>query len=230
MVGTNNRPEISVGIADNFKNLLEEMPASEAYNMGIGVGIIGGILIGIFLCLCLVVIVYFLSREDKSNTDITEESESSNTETAVTQPVNNAKYIKYIGIFLIIAMVIGTIIGIQNVDRYFKKDYETSEDSGNNQSSTPEYKNAQNTDIIINVNNMDLYIQASEKIEGLIVKINYLDKDKNILKTETVNVGKIAPGNTFHHTLTKSGIQISDLDKLESVTVDVIEGKIYKDK
>lgn len=229
-MGTNNTPDMNIGIDDNFKNLLEDMPSSEALNMGLGVGIIGGILIGIFLCLCLVVIVYFLSREDNPSTDITEESESGNTETTVTKPSNNEKYIKYIGIFLIIAMVIGTIIGIQNVDGYFKKDYETSEDSGNNQSSTPEYNNAKNTDIIINVNNMDLSIQASEKIEGLIVKINYLDKDKNILKTETVNVGKIAPGNTFHHTLTKSGMQISDLDKLKSVAVDVIEGKISENK
>ena len=136
------------------------------------------------------------------------------------------KITKYIVYLLIITMLFGTIGGMLYTDSYFKKDYEISESENDKQTSTPKYRNAKNKDIITNVNNMTLSIQASEKIEGLVVKVNYLDKDKNILKTENVNVGNIAPGNTFQHTLTKSGIQVPDLDKLKSVTVEVIDGTI----
>ena len=73
-----------------------------------------------------------------------------------------------------------------------------------------------------------LYIQASEKINDLVVEVKYLDKNKNILKTETVNVGNIAPGNTFEYRLTKTGMQISDLDKLKSFSIRVVDGKIQK--
>ena len=217
MVGTDNRPEMSVGINDNFQNLLEEMPASEAYNMGIGIGIIGGILIGIFLCLLLVMAFYYFQK----NTEEIELEEHQAPE--VTKEKKITKYIVYL---LIITMLFGTIGGMLYTDSYFKKDYEISESENDKQTSTPKYRNAKNKDIITNVNNMTLSIQASEKIEGLVVKVNYLDKDKNILKTENVNVGNIAPGNTFQHTLTKSGIQVPDLDKLKSVTVEVIDGTI----
>ena len=217
MVGTDNRPEISVGISDNFQNLLEEIPANEAYNMGIGIGIIGGILIGIFLCLLLVMAFYYF----RSNIEKTEPEEQQTPEETKEKRVT--KYIVYL---LIIALLFGTIGGMLYADSYFKKDYEISEYEENKQTSTPEYRSAKNKDIIINVNNMTLSIQASEKIEGLVVKVNYLDKDKKVLKTENVNVGNIAPGNTFQHTLTKNGMQIPDLDKLKSVTVDVIDGTI----
>ena len=64
---------MTVGISDNFQNLLEEMPASEAYDMGIGVGLLGGILIGIILCLVLVLIVYYFQNTEKTE-EIKEEA------------------------------------------------------------------------------------------------------------------------------------------------------------
>lgn len=216
---------MNVTISDNFQNLLEEMPASEAYNMGIGVGIIGGIMIGIFLCLLLVTVVYFLRKEN--NEDV-ENNKTESENKPISNKNNDAKIIKYIACFLVVVMLIGTIVGLQNVDSYFKKDYESSSNVGNENKDTPTTKtrNATTKDIIANVSNMLLSVQASEKIKGLVIEIDYLDKSKNILKTDTINVGNIAPGNTFQHRLTKTGMQISDLDKLKSFNIRVINGTI----
>ena len=81
---------MNVTISDNFQNLLEEMPASEAYNMGIGVGIIGGIMIGIFLCLLLVTVVYFLRKEN--NEDV-ENNETESENKPISNKNNDAKII-----------------------------------------------------------------------------------------------------------------------------------------
>ena len=92
-------------------------------------------------------------------------------------------------IFIIIALIIGSIVMVCTIAGNM--------DGGNSPSLSLTSRDATNDDIIAKVENRVLYIQASEKINDLVVEVKYLDKNKNILKTETVNVGNIAPGNTF---------------------------------
>lgn len=233
IVSDNGQPEAEIGIDDNFRNLLEDMPSSEALKMGLDVGIIGGILIGIFICLVLTILVYFLTKKDAPSADIIEDRESCNTETVVTELSNDTKFIKYIGIFLIFAMVIGTIIGIQNVDSYFKKDYESSSDVNNENKDIPTQKtrNATLDDIYTKITtisdeNRTITIQASEKIKSLVIEVRFVDKDGRILKTQEIEVGNISPGNEFTYKLTRDGIQISDLDKINSFKIRVTSGTI----
>lgn len=123
-------------------------------------------------------------------------------------------------IFIIIALLIGGIIAI----------YATIQGIEGNESPIISLgtRDATNDDIIANVENRILSIQASEKISNLVVEVKYLDKDKKILKTENINVGNIAPGNTFEYRLTLTGIQVPDLDKLKTFSIRVIEGTIKK--
>lgn len=69
-------------------------------------------------------------------------------------------------------------------------------------------------------------IQANEKIENLIIEIDFLDKDKHVLKTETIRIGKITPGNEYKYELNQTGMEISQLDKTKSFNTRVIGGYI----
>ena len=159
-----------------------------------------------------------MKSRTKENEEITE-LEISKTETDIPKTEDDKFETKFIiGFIVIMVLICAIAVGVAIKS--------SNEDDKQDETPITETRNATNKDIIINVNNMTLSIQASEKIEGLVVKVNYLDKDKNILKTENVNVGNIAPGNTFQHTLTKNGMQVPDLDKLKSVTVEVIDGTI----
>ena len=214
MVGTNGTPDFEVTLADNFQNIMEEHGSTIMFMFFFG------IFIGIFISYVFYRIYKFIKSYKTDNTA----SEAKPEECVIEQKVyttdndNKEDMIGIIVFILVIALVavcaVCVAVGISNKDD--KQD----------ETSITETRDANNKDIIINVNNMTLSIQSSEKIVGLVVKVNYLDKDKNILKTEKVNVGNIAPGNTFQHTLTKSGMQVPDIDKFKSVTVDVIDGTI----
>ena len=212
MVETDNRPEMSVGLANNIQNIMEE------YGDTIYFFFFLGILCGILLSYICYKVYKFIKSRTKEKQEIPE-SEISKTEINIQKAEDDKFETKFIiGFIVIIVLICAIAVGVTIKS--------SNEDDKQDETPITETRNATNKDIIINVNNMTLSIQASEKIEGLVVKVNYLDKDKNILKTENVNVGNIAPGNTFQHTLTKSGMQVPDLDKLKSVTVEVIDGTI----
>lgn len=69
-------------------------------------------------------------------------------------------------------------------------------------------------------------LQANEKIENLVIEIDFLDKNKKVLKTETLNIGKVTPGNVYKYEISQSGMEIDDLDKTKSFHTRVIEGNI----
>lgn len=211
MVGTNNTPEISVGIGNNIQNIMEEY--GDTIWFFFFLGILCGILLS-YICYRTYKFIKFRTRKEEIN-----ESEISKVETDIPKTEEDKFETKFIIGFIVIMVLICVIAVGVAISNQNKADDQ-------NELPVAETRDATNKDIIINVNNMTLSIQASEKIEGLVVKVNYLDKNKNILKTENVNVGNIAPGNTFQYTLTKTGMQVPDLDKLKSVTVDVIDGKI----
>ena len=69
-------------------------------------------------------------------------------------------------------------------------------------------------------------LQANEKIDDLVIEIKFLDKDQNVLKTETIKVGKVAPGNEYKFEIDQSGIDINKIGKTKSFKTRVIEGYI----
>lgn len=218
IVSDNGTPDYEVTLSDSFQNIMEECGETIIFALFLG------IFIGIAISrLCFVIHRYFkrkASSEELIKDEIkSEENKLPIVETNVKNNTEDKFETKFIiGFILVIVLICVIAVGVA-ISNSNKTDDQ-------NETPVAETRDATNKDIIINVNNMTLSIQASEKIEGLVVKVKYLDKDKNILKTENVNVGNIAPGNTFQHTLTKTGMQVPDLDKLKSVTVDVIDGTI----
>ena len=89
-------------------------------------------------------------------------------------------------------------------------------------------RDATTEDIFVKVENKTLYIQASDKIEDLVLKVRYLDKSGKTLKTEDIKVGNITPGNEFSYKLTESGIAFADIGKVHSYKIAVEEGKVKK--
>ena len=222
-MGTDNIPELSVGIDDNFQNLLEEMPVKEIYNMGIGIGIIIGIIVGIIFSLILVMVVYYFQEESKEKATMENPKKSDDEK--------EKRVTKYIAYLLILAIIFGSIFGLAFTNGYFNKDYESSERTENNQISTPEERDATSNDIYckttkISNDNRTITIQASEKIKGLVIEVKFVDKNGKILKIQEINVGNISPGNEFTYKLDFEDMKASDINKVNSFKIKVTNGTI----
>ena len=71
-------------------------------------------------------------------------------------------------------------------------------------------------------------LQANEKIENLVIEIDFLDKNKDIVKTERIEIGKVVPGNEYKIELNQNGIAFDRLDKTTQFRTRVIEGTIIE--
>ena len=225
LVSDDGKPDVTIGYDDNFQNLLEKMPTKEILNMGIIIGIIIGVLIGIFLCLILATVVYFLQKENNEN-------DESNTENkAIPDQNTDSKIIKYISYLLVVAMVIGTIAAITNVDSYLNSDY-SEENNENTSGSKTRY--ATLDDIYTKITtvsnkNRTISIQASEKIKGLIIEVRFIDKDGGILETQEIDIGNISPGNEFTYKLNVDELETSKINKIDSFRIRVTGGTIEEE-
>lgn len=71
-------------------------------------------------------------------------------------------------------------------------------------------------------------LQANEKIENLVIEIDFLDKNEYIIKTERIEIGKVTPGNEYKIKLNQNGIAFDRLDKTTQFRTRVIEGTIIE--
>lgn len=97
--------------------------------------------------------------------------------------------------------------------------------------------NADNSDIMVEfvsipriLESDDYYmlIQAQEKIENLKIEVKYLSSSGRVLKTETIDVGKVVPGNEYRIELSQSGMDFDDIDKTSKISYRVVGGTIKK--
>ena len=97
--------------------------------------------------------------------------------------------------------------------------------------------NADNSDIMVEfvsipriLESDDYYmlIQAQEKIENLKIEVKYLSSSGRVLKTETIDVGKVVPGNEYRIELSQSGMDFDDIDKTSGISYRVVGGTIKK--
>ncbi len=95
--------------------------------------------------------------------------------------------------------------------------------------------NADNSDIMVEfvsvpriLESDDYYmiIQAQEKIENLKIEVKYLSSNGKVLKTETIDVGKVVPGNEYRIELSQSGMDFDDIDKTTKISYRVVGGTI----
>ena len=229
---------INVSAADNIKNIMEE--CGDFVWLMFFLGIIVGIIVScIFYCINkfikngntnnvktkenVIVHKEETTEEDDEKTIMKEDEVKEKKEKEVED--NNefylGKFFLYFGIFFAIMLVIVTII-ISTSD---------VNNNGENNSPTSSIGNSTNNDIYTKITTITedyrtISIQASEKIEGLVIEVRFLDKDGNILKTQRIDVGNIAPGNEFTYKLTRDGMQIKDLDRINSFTIRVTDGTI----
>lgn len=99
-------------------------------------------------------------------------------------------------------------------------------------------RNAKNSDIDIDFVQVPHYskadeyivkIQANEKIKSLIIEIDYLDKNRNILKTEIIEIGDVTPGNVYTYTINQNGMNPDNIDKTKSFKYRVTKGYVIEE-
>lgn len=99
-------------------------------------------------------------------------------------------------------------------------------------------RDAKNNDIDIDFVQVPCYtkadeyivkIQANEKIKSLIIEIDYLDKNRNILKTEIIEIGDVTPGNVYTYTINQNGMNPDNIDKTKSFKYRVTKGYVIKE-
>jgi len=113
-----------------------------------------------------------------------------------------------------------------------------SKDSNDGETSTSynsqKYNSVQLSDIIVSFERKTnyfesddyfMYIQAQEKIEGLKLLVTFKDSKGQTLKSETINIGKIVPGNHYKFELSQTGVNPSDVDKTEKFSYEIVSGK-----
>lgn len=134
-------------------------------------------------------------------------------------------------IFLFVAIaLVSSIITLEYMN--------TGNDKINNffDSITAERK-ATNKDIVTEFESITQYskadeykmrLQANEKIKNLVLEIDFLDKNGNVLKTETIKVGNVTPGNEYNIKLSQGGMSPSDIDKTKRFKIRVINGYVVK--
>lgn len=69
-------------------------------------------------------------------------------------------------------------------------------------------------------------LQVQEKIENLKLKVSFLSSKGKVLKTETLYIGKVVPGNEYSYKLSLNGMDPSDLDSIQKFSYIIVDGKI----
>ena len=139
--------------------------------------------------------------------------------------------IKLLGVCLLV-LVVGIIIALC-VSSFVENGLD------DNKKDTPSYgeskRYAKASDLVISFKRNDklfendeyyMIIQAQEKITGLELEIDYKTSGGKYIKTETVYVGKVVPGNQYRFELSQNGMDPSYLNKTEKFSYRVISGTI----
>lgn len=239
MIKPINNPELTVGIDDNFQNLMEE------YGDFVWLIFILGIILGIIISLIFYQIYDFL-RDKKPEEEFTmkvKETQNSNIqrngmensnfsnncEEATVKKDNTKKEEKDMTFFVIIFLLVSFLIVAIVIS------CATMNDNSGGIIKDVFSKKATTDDITLDyyeipsITGSDKYyviLQANEKIEDLVIEIDFLDKDKKILKTEEIEIGKVTPGNEYKFELNQSGMNFNQLDKTQSFRTRVTEGYI----
>ena len=136
---------------------------------------------------------------------------------------------------LILAVVFVTVFGIIMIAVTMNNNNDNGTSNTNNSLTNLFQKKATTNDIIMEYQEIPsisgaakyyAILQANEKINDLIIEIDFLDQNKSVLKTERIEIGKVAPGNEYKLQLDQSGIAINQLDKTTSFKVRVVNGYI----
>jgi len=144
-------------------------------------------------------------------------------------------------IIAVVVVIIGISVALSGTDTKG-----TSGSSGSSSSSstggsfwTPGTRSAKNDDVHLEITTIpgffisdDFYrleLQAQEKITGLVLEIDFKNESGRVLKTETLNVGKVVPGNRYSFELTQSGMSADDLNTAEKFSWRVKSGTVEED-
>lgn len=143
---------------------------------------------------------------------------------------NGCLWIAIILLLAIIALFITGIIAYQTINE--------GNDIDDIKNAITSDRNAKNNDIDIDFVQVTYYtkadeyivkIQANEKIKSLIIEIDYLDKNRNILKTEELDIGNITPGNIYTFTINQNGMHPDKIDKTKSFKYRVTKGYVIEE-
>ncbi|MBQ7344372.1 MAG: zinc ribbon domain-containing protein [Clostridia bacterium] len=167
----------------------------------------------------------FCGSEQQSTTSISEKTSSTEEEKSST-PLWGI----FFGCLIFIFIIVLIIVIVTN-------DNSSTPTSPSSDSSSTEYttRSAKTSDLIINFKKTDnlfeaddyyMIIQAQEKITNLKLSIDYKDSSGRILKTETVYVGKVVPGNEYKFNLSLNGMNPSDLDKISKFSYKITSGTV----
>lgn len=149
--------------------------------------------------------------------------------------------------FLVIAMLAVVVWGFANAGESGKTQGGNPSGNANPGSSSqgssshfPSWTNrkAKNEDVILNFSVIPgifeedkhyVKVQAQEKITDLRLEISFLDAAGNVLLTQTINVGKVVPGNEYSYRLSLSGMAFKDLDSIKKYSWRVSGGTVEED-
>lgn len=99
-------------------------------------------------------------------------------------------------------------------------------------------RKAKNEDVILQFNVIPgifeedthyVKLQTQEKITDLRLEISFLDADERVLLTQTVNAGKVVPGNEYSYRLSLTGMAFKDLDAIEKYSWRVSGGMVEEE-
>lgn len=175
----------------------------------------------------------FCGAHQKAQENKTLEGNKEATQDEINQEEDKNGLVKFFlvcGITVLILFLIAVVIGLAN-----------DNGSGGKSSENEDYsyqsnkKAAKNSDIIISfkresrilaADDYYMIIQAQEKITGLKLEIDYKTSGGTYIKTETVYVGKVVPGNQYRFELSQNGMDPSYVDETEKFNWRVVAGTI----
>lgn len=214
MVGTDNQPEAVVGANSYFRAVMEEHANIVMFIFFLG--IIAGIIISV-ICYYIYKFIKSSKNEENTNAEKTEPEENTNIPKTEEDRFESKFIIGFIVIMVLIcAIAVGVAVSRSNKD----------EDTPISESRNATLDDIYTKITTISDENRTIEVQASEKIKELVIEVRFVDKNGRILKTQEIEVGNISPGNEFTYKLTRDGMQISDLDKINSFKIRVTGGTI----
>lgn len=176
----------------------------------------------------------------KSKTEAITDTETE-IETTETKSNKIGCFTIFVVLFLLFAVCV--VIVIANKDPK-SSNVSSSSSSADKQSSpieniiTPKTRDARNSDIVVDFTSIpkifsaDTYLlelQSQEEITGLVITIDFVNASGRTLKTETLNIGKVVPGNKYSYELNQSGMKPDDVDTVSGFSCRVTSGTVVED-
>lgn len=72
----------------------------------------------------------------------------------------------------------------------------------------------------------DLKLQVNEKIKDLVLQINLTTEDDKVIKTITLNVGRVVPGNEYTYRLDVSDMTLEEHNAVARYITRVVDGYV----